>query len=258
MAVIFNKKTPQKHYQVRKAGNSLRLYTNGVFHSQFNSRFPFKGHLWDLMSLPVLTQPQQKRLRVLVLGVGGGAVISQIETLVENVETTAVELDPVHIDIAQTVFGLKSEHIEWCCGDAVAWLKQSKRRFDVIIDDCFGENVDDPRYPVRAVELDKHWLITLQRHLTSNGCLLINTEGDAEVRKLKKQLSQMPHTFQRLFSLSLPQYENAVAFLHQNAIKTSVVHNLFGGASPRTMKIKYDKGVCVRNLSKDLRAFNAT
>ncbi len=40
MAVLWQKKTAGQHYEVRTAGNSRRLYKNGVCHSQFNPAIP--------------------------------------------------------------------------------------------------------------------------------------------------------------------------------------------------------------------------
>ena len=55
-------------YEVRSHGASVRLYTNGVFHSQWNEGRPFAGGVWDCLSLPVLYRDPAAVRRVLVLG----------------------------------------------------------------------------------------------------------------------------------------------------------------------------------------------
>jgi spermidine synthase len=65
-------------YQVRNAGRTRRLYTNGVFHSQYNPARPVTGSVWDLLLLPAFFYAPGELRRVLVLGVGGGAVIQQM------------------------------------------------------------------------------------------------------------------------------------------------------------------------------------
>jgi len=60
---------------VRSAGYSLRLYTDGVFHTQYNPGNPLTGHIWDLLMLPAFFYEPDTIKRVLVLGVGGVASI---------------------------------------------------------------------------------------------------------------------------------------------------------------------------------------
>ena len=52
MAVLFEKVANGRVYQVRSAGNSRRLYTDGVFHSQYNPNHIITGSVWDLLFLP--------------------------------------------------------------------------------------------------------------------------------------------------------------------------------------------------------------
>ena len=53
MAVIWSRRDSDVLYQVRGAGSTLRLYTDGVLHTQFNSRRIVTGSVWDLLWLPV-------------------------------------------------------------------------------------------------------------------------------------------------------------------------------------------------------------
>ena len=97
MAVIWEQKTTGCHYEVRTAGNSVRLYKDGVFHSQWNDQRPLSNGVWDLLFLPTLFLPEPNIQRVLVLGVGGGAVINQFSRLLSPCNIVGVELDAVHI-----------------------------------------------------------------------------------------------------------------------------------------------------------------
>lgn len=67
MAIIWSRCLGGVHYEVRSAGNSLRLYTDGVFHSQYNPYRLITGHVWDLLMLPALFYPANKIKRVLVM-----------------------------------------------------------------------------------------------------------------------------------------------------------------------------------------------
>ena len=90
MAIAYQKTKKDVTYQVRTAGNSIRLYTNGAFHSQYNPRHVFTGAVWDLLALPSLSTDRPVR-DVLVLGVGGGSVIHQLSRLHDLAEVTGVD-----------------------------------------------------------------------------------------------------------------------------------------------------------------------
>jgi len=214
MAVIWKKEVAGRYYEVRKAGNSLRLYTNGTFHSQYNDRSPLNGSLWDLLVLPALFRPTEVK-RVLVLGLGGGAVVRQLLNLLNNPLITAVELDSVHVDIAKRFFGLSQEsNVKIITGDAIAWLKAYKGKpFDLIVDDLFVENGNDP---YRAVEVDAQWSRALLKNLSTKGVLVINFESFRAVNKsaflavdvIKKKIASG-------YSLSTPGYANRIAAFYR-------------------------------------------
>ena len=65
MAVIWQKHVEGKCYEVRAAGHTRRLYTDGVFHSQYNPRHSLTGNVWDLLSLPSFFLQQRQLQRAL-------------------------------------------------------------------------------------------------------------------------------------------------------------------------------------------------
>jgi len=71
MAVIWQKKIAGTHYEVRSAGQTRRLYTNGLCHSEFNPQKLVTGSIWDLLVLPALFYKPGHIKKVLMLGVGG-------------------------------------------------------------------------------------------------------------------------------------------------------------------------------------------
>ena len=83
-------------YSVRQSGASIRLYSNKVFHTQWNPNKPIAGGVWDCLSLPVLYRALNSSSRILLLGVGGGAVIRQLQLLTDFSEMLAVEIDAQH------------------------------------------------------------------------------------------------------------------------------------------------------------------
>jgi spermidine synthase len=144
-----------------------------------------------------------------VLGVGGGAVIQLLHRFVQSAQILGVELDPTHIHIARRFFGITKEVAELVEADATDWLRRYEGpKFDLIIDDLFGEKDGEP---IRAVTADRVWLRRLSSHLASNGVLIMNFISMRMLREAGRTLQQtVPSRFASSFSLSLPGYENTV------------------------------------------------
>lgn len=215
MAVVWKKTIGIRHFEVRRAGRSVRLYTNGVFHSQYNPANPVTGTVWNLLVLPGFFRPAGTIKRVLVLGVGGGAVIRMLHQLIRPKQIIGIELDATHLTIARRFFGVTERRAELIEADAVDWLRRYKGpKFDLIIDDLFGE---EDREPVRAVDADPSWLSVLSKHLVDDGVLVMNFISGRSLQNANRTLHQtLPSRFANAFRLGLPGYENAVgAFVSQ-------------------------------------------
>lgn len=206
MSLLWELDSDNTHYSVRNSGGSVRLYTNRVFHSQWNPKVPFAGGIWDCLSLPVLYRPKGQIKRVLLLGVGGGAVINQLQLLGEFESITAIEIDAVHIDIARNWFDVSGDDVELIHADAIDWLNRySGPAFDLIIDDLFGHEAGEP---MRACELERHWLELIRSHLTQAGLLVCNCVDAAELRNALPEIGIAG--FQSGYRLHLHNYENII------------------------------------------------
>jgi len=214
MAIVWAKQLAGKHYEVRRAGRSTRLYTDGVFHTQYNPSWPITRGVWDLLMLPAFFNDVSSIKRVLVLGAGGGAVIHLLDRYIKPNEIIAVDLDPVHLSIARRFFDIKPGMATLVNADAVEWLRSYKGpTFDMIIDDLFAEGQsDDESEGVRAVSLTKSWFNLLDRHLSKNGVLVMNVFSSKELRQSAYFTdAAIAKKFLSAFSLRLPRYENIIA-----------------------------------------------
>ncbi len=181
MAVIWSKHAGTDTYEVRTAGNSVRLYKNRVFHTQWNPQRPLSNGVWDLLFLPALFLPPGRVQRVLLLGVGGGAVINQFRHLLAPAKIVGVELDPVHLSVAREHFSVKHKSVELHCADAITWLRDYRGEpFDLIIEDLFTEREGEPE---RAVTADVKWFSMLLSQLRPGGALVINFEDPPQMRQ---------------------------------------------------------------------------
>ncbi len=181
------------------------------------------GSIWDLLILPSCYQPETAPRRVLVLGVGGGAVILQLQELFNPELIIGVEMDPLHLDIARRFFGLGSDNVKLIRSDAVSWLRDAcDQKFDLIIEDMFTEA---GRRPVRAVPADNAWLKTLVKHLSPRGILVMNFASTAEFRD-SAIYREMPvrNFFSAIYQLTLPSLDNLVIAMHRHPVLHTAMH----------------------------------
>lgn len=225
MAILWYKQDGDNRYEVRSAGKTRRLYTNGVFHSQYNPANPVTGSVWDLLMLPAFFRPRQVH-RVLVLGVGGGAVIRQLNHFLAPERIIGVELNPVHMEIARDHFGVEADNVTLELADALVWLRQYKGAgFDLIIDDLFSDSGGEPQ---RAVVADNSWMRLLLKRLAPQGTLVINFGSNSELKSCAWFGNpKLQALFPAAFSLVTPLYENAIgAFLRFPAESRVLRRNL--------------------------------
>jgi len=224
MAILWQKQVGDTRYEVRTAGRSRRLYSNGVFHSQYHPGRPHSGGVWDLLMLPAFFKSPKRIKRILVLGVGGGTVIHLLRRFLQAQEIVGVELNRVHLQVARQFFAVKKDMASLHQADAVQWLNDYQGpAFDMIIDDLFGN--DDLG---RAVPADTTWCRILLRNLDRNGVLVMNFIGGKALRASAciGDPSIARH-FKASFQLSLPAYENAIgAFLGHPASSQGLRKNL--------------------------------
>ena len=197
---------------MRGAGSSLRLYTDGVLHSQFSPRRVVTGSIWDLLWLGLYFDARPEPSRVLLLGLGAGTVVLQMQALFPSARFTAIEQDPIHIEVARAQFGVDEARTQIHCQDAVEFVARYRGpRFDLVIDDLFIGSAGTPR---RAVPCDHRWLQQLKRCLDPNGILSINFADYAELKcSALVDCLKTSSGFKSGFGLRSPATENVIATL---------------------------------------------
>lgn len=216
MALIWRKESDGTVYEVRSAGRTRRLYINGLLNTQYNPRTPFGGSLWDLLSLPALLCEPPPR-RVLVLGVGGGTVIHQLDRLVRPRAIVGVELSPIAIGIARRYFGVALPHVRLVRADARDWLPRWQGEpFDLVIDDLYTEVSGEP---VRAVVANAAWFRNILQCLSPNGMVVVNHAGTGELLGSPALRNRRVRSrFGAAVKLTGPLFENAVLALYRRPI----------------------------------------
>jgi len=209
MAVVWSKKIDNNRYEVRTAGKTTRLFTNGVFHSQYNSRTKSSNGIWDLLALPAFFQ--KKMERVLMLGVGGGAAIRILLDYFLIDEIVGVEFNETHIHIANNYFGLQqAANVELVLAEADEWLSAYKGpRFDLIIEDLFTELDGEP---IRAINFSQQWFNRLEKVLSPEGMLVANfiSKNDFKKTTVVKERKKYKAKY-AIHYFSDQRYDNCIA-----------------------------------------------
>ncbi|NRA63817.1 MAG: hypothetical protein HRU19_05005 [Pseudobacteriovorax sp.] len=220
MAIVFETTQDGCTYQVRSAGNSRRLYTNGILHTHYNPKHILTGSVWDLLLLGAFTLKKFNRpMRVLVLGVGGGAVLRQLMRFFPEVSITGIELNSIHLKLGEEYFGLLDPRVQLIQADAADWLKSNKGPlFDLVIDDVFGE-VDGE--PSRGIAFSESWFRQLSKRITAHGVLVVNQIEEDDFVLGRGQAHS--HGFRSIFRVTTANCYNIVSIYSRSNVTSSEI-----------------------------------
>lgn len=217
MTILWEKTWQGSHYEVRAAGQTRRLYTDGVFHSQYRPQRALAGGIWDLLLLPIFFRQPQHFKRVLMLGVGGGTVLHQLRRYASIDAMLGVELNPVHLQVAKRFFDVQRSNTRLFEAEAGDWLRRYRGpKFDLIIEDLFGEQAGEP---ARAIAADTEWMQLLERNLSADGILVMNFIDRKSLHDCAwYHQSALRRALPQAYQFTLPAYENYIGcFLRQPA-----------------------------------------
>ena len=138
-----------------------------------------KEYWWQ--ALAAVTFPP--RPSVLLVGLGGGTQIHILRRLVRPRQISAIERDPVIIQVARDWFGLaRVDGIEFLCDEAdvvVGTLAAADRHFDFIMEDAAYAEL-----PERALPLAR----ALAERVAPEGWLVLNRHHRADATALTKEM----------------------------------------------------------------------
>jgi spermidine synthase len=223
MALIWSEVIEDNHYEVRSAGASLRLYRNGVHHTQYNPNRPLSGSIWDLLVATALFRDPDSIDQALILGFGAGAAGRILRELVSPSRIVGIDLDPIHLSIADGFFNC-SEGCELVAADATQWVdsnaKSEAKKFDWILDDLYGE---EGGIPFRCGPETNAWFNKLASMLTPDGMLVVNFVEPEKMQELPLFANnKLRERFPYAMEFSLPAYDNRILAFSRNDFSSNV------------------------------------
>ncbi len=192
----------QERVRVQEGPHGRELIVDETFASFYRPGSATTGSVWDAIAAPVLALSPGSRRRVLLLGLGGGSVARIVRALAPEAQIVGVELDPVVIRLAKRWFDLDELDLELVVGDALEFLRQEERRFDIVLEDVFvgrGDEVHKPGWiPDPGLEL-------AAARVRRGGLLVSNTIDEAP--RVAKALRGL---FPSLVRIEVEDYDNRI------------------------------------------------
>jgi spermidine synthase len=180
-AIEADVKSEYSHILIRRQGSMRSMNfvrDNGLelIQTAWNMKRPHElmVHYTRLMFASYFFVPEQKQ--VLLVGLGGGAMVHFYEHYDADVKLDAVEIDEKVVQLADKYFNVRTQkntHI--ITDDAFKFLKTNKTRYDVIYMDAFlqpSEKTDATGQPLRLKTIEFHK--GLREQLTSEGIVVVN------------------------------------------------------------------------------------
>lgn len=157
-ALELDVKSDYSHIRVRRHGNiraMLFVRDNGeeVEESALNLKKPHEMVMayCRFMFASYLFRPDQER--VLIVGLGGGAMVRFFRHYDPQLTVDAVEIDPAVVKIADRYFGVRSgDRVNVVTADAFQYFDRTEARYDVIYMDAFlkpAKDTDATGVPLR-------------------------------------------------------------------------------------------------------------
>jgi spermidine synthase len=194
MRHLTTRHTPYQSIAVWGDRHEIEFRVTGAVHAWWARDHFLTGLAWDNIAAGVLSHPGQLR-SLLMLGLGGGTSLRTLRHLLPDLEITAVEIDGDMISLAREFMGLDEIGANIVTGDAYAWLKKNRRKFDVVFDDVYGVTSDDV---IRPGLYTPELLAALQRSLAKDGIFAANLVVGKGHRRMQTE-------FRRFFGAHFPE-----------------------------------------------------
>ncbi|HWI18234.1 MAG TPA: fused MFS/spermidine synthase, partial [Vicinamibacterales bacterium] len=164
-----------------------------------------------------LYQPQPRR--VLIVGLGGGAMVRFLTHHEPQVQIDAVEIDPVVVQLADKFFDVRSGgNVRVHTADAVKFVEATTERYDVILMDAFlrpSGDTDTTGVPTRLKTLE--FLGRLKQILAPGGVIAFNVNEHAS---MADDIASVATAFGHAVVYRCPPSQNKVVVAVEGALAT--------------------------------------
>ncbi|XP_028398377.1 eEF1A lysine and N-terminal methyltransferase-like [Dendronephthya gigantea] len=164
-----NKKMESKSAKKRRNAKKTKMLNVDLSH------LACQHHQAIVAGFALLEKVQNSEVQVLLIGLGGGSLPMFIYTHFPHIYATVVELDPDIVDVARNWFGFQeSERMKLIVADGLAVLKESSKKYDVVIFDIDAKDTTKALSCPPPVFLSEETLNCVKEILFPGGLFILN------------------------------------------------------------------------------------
>jgi len=212
--VEFEKQSEFSHLRVRREGDVRTLLFvqedgSESIESRVNIEKPHEliSNYTRFMFSSYLVRPKQER--VLIIGLGGGAMIHFLKHNDPDLKVDVVEIDPVVVHVSDQYFNIRGEdNVRIVTADAKNYLSDTKQTYDVIYLDAYLAKsiaTDSSGVPLRLKT--EEFYKTLQQKLTPGGLIVFNLIAR---NSFEEDVLAIRNSFSHVFLFEVPFSSNYV------------------------------------------------
>ena len=184
--VIWDKETEYQYARVVQQDDgerTLELNEGLAIHSEYRPGEWLTGNYWDeMLVLPFASGAGAPR-SVAILGNAAGTTARAYGHFFPRTRVDGVEIDGALTDVGRRLFDLRGPNLHLHTADARPFLRQSTRRFDLIVVDAYRQ----PYIPFYLAT--REFFALARKHLTPRGMIVINVGHPEGSDGLEKVLS---------------------------------------------------------------------
>jgi spermidine synthase len=184
--VIWERETEYQYARVVQDDDRVRrleLNEGEAIHSEYRPGEWLTGDYWDEMLVLPFAASARPPASVAILGNAAGTMARAYGHFFPRARVDAVEIDGALTEVGRRLFDLRGPNLHVHTADARPFLRQSRRRFDLIVVDTYRQ----PYIPFYMAT--REFFALARRHLTPRGMVVINVGHPERSDGLEKVLS---------------------------------------------------------------------
>lgn len=209
------------HIRIRRRGDFrsmmfVRDSGEEVYETRINLRYPAElqfPYLKYLFTSYLFRDPQQE---VLIVGLGGGAMVHFLRVCDPQLRIDVVEIDPLVVKLADEFFGVRSgENVNIVTGDGLEFIANAPKQYDVIYLDAFLKpSAETDASGVPLALRTRQFYEQLQTKLKPGGVAAFNINPHPQANEDVRAIAA---TFPQAYEFPLPQGTGVVLIASTDA-----------------------------------------
>ncbi len=211
MALNLNLGASPRAPLLQRTAAGWRLVQHGTVLSEVLHRAGPTHSVFDLLAAAAnLLHPDARHIAL--LGFGGGGTLAALRALGCQARLRGIDLDPTGHDLVRRAGVDWLEPFDWHETDAVRWLRRTRRRFDVLLEDL---SVPDASDVVKPAATWNELPALAARRLQPDGLAIFNLLPPTD-ETWRAGLDRIRAHFRHAALLHLPEYHNRVLLLRHS------------------------------------------